>query len=838
MNTLTMALNSARASSSRFAFTVLAVALSVAFLTATLVLSDSIAGTAPDDIAAAHQDIDYVVEGAVISSGEGGPGDAPESVKAELAMDVPSDILEATTIQNAVGIDEGFAKLVDDGVAIGDSSVLDVGRAWVDDPRLNTFELKAGSAPRESDEVVIDAATARQASLSVGDPIQVITATGLHEMSISGIATYGGADRAPLQRTSLFAPEIAIDLMEIDGFNEVFVRSEADLASVQSVVRAIDPTAVVVTNDHVVAERQLTVTSPLSFLTVFLFVFAGLATIVGITIINNTFSIAMAQRKNELATLRAIGASQPTVLRLVMSESAVIAISATAVGLAAGLLGVRAIRGVLTTLGIPAIDGPTIITPSAIIIASAVGMLVTLVSAWFPARAAARTSPIEAMRTSATEPRSLSRKRSLVGVALLGLGGISLMWAARQNQSLPLIGGGLLAPGLILAGPMLVAGPTRFSSQRLVAFLGAQRSVAISNISLNPRRSSSTTLGLTVGVAMVGFFAIIASSLSASLASGLDERVGADQVVASVAPQYSTIESALSDRIAELPSTQSVGALTIVEVGLDGGEAVVGGVDPDFSYDFAGVDKPVPALGDAEVAVWTGGESPAPDIGEELTLSFPGGDHRFTVVAQFEESLSGFDPPTHLIGGDVLTEIEPGLLDTVLFVELTDGATAVDDLRDAVAATPGALLQTPSEYVASASTGVDSIRNLVFAMLGLTVIIAIVGVANTTALSVSERTREIGLLRAIGATPSDVRQIVRWEAAVLTVLGTALGMLVAVATASALIEALDGGDLNGVSLPMGQLVIITAGAIVAGVASAAWPGWRASVRPTLSSLAS
>ncbi len=836
-NVWTSALRSAVANRSRFALTIVAVALSVGFLTATLILSDSLTGTAADDIAAANESIDYVVTGETIFAGDGGPGDA--AVRAELAPEVPAQLLADPAIDDAVGVATGFAKLVDDGVAVGDGVAADVGRAWATNPVLNPFTLTRGEAPAGIGEVVIDDGLANQGDLSVGDAVEVLTATGVTEMVVSGTAGFGGADAAPLQRTILFSEAGASALLEIDGFGEVLIESTADPAAVAAVVRSADDTALTSTGAEAIALAQDAVASPFTFLSVFLLTFAGLATVVGSTIIYNTFVIAMAQRKRELALMRAIGATRRMVLQVVMAEALVISFVATAVGLSLGLVGVGGVRSLMGALGVPILAGSTVVTGQTIVLASAVGVLVTMASAWFPARRASAAAPIEALREAAVETTVAGRWRLVSGSALLIAGIGAAIVAATAENALALVGGALVVPGLILAGPAIVTVASRVVRAPLERLLGSRGVIASNNLDRNPKRSSSTSLGLTIGVAMVGFFAVLASSLTASFTSSLDEQLTADQVVASVNPEWSTIDPTLIARVRAVPEVEVASAISVVDGGIEGTEAVVGGIDQQASelFDFGVATGSLDALADGGVAVWSGTETATPALGQEVTLSLPSGDLTVPVVAVFDNSLAGFDPPTHLLDQSVLGAAEPGVLDNVLFVALSDDAGAVDALRDVVAATPGSLLQTADDYVANASAEVDSIRNLVFAMLGLTVVIAVVGVANTTTLSVSERVREIGLLWAIGSTQRDVRRIIRWEAAVLALVGTSIGLAIGVGGAWALIAAVGGGEVTGVAIPWSQLAVLGGGALAAAVVSAAAPAWRISQRPTLSALA-
>lgn len=838
MNIARLSWKNANANRSRFFLTAAAVVLSVAFLTATLILADSITGTAESDIAEANESVSFVVEGETVLVGDGGPGEPAQNVTETLPTSVLDSVGAAPGVDSAEPVVSGFAKLVADGAAVGDSSALDVGRNWIVDSELNPFTLERGDPP-EPGEVVLDLGLASDGGIGVGDTVTVLTATGVHDVRVSGLARYGPADAAPLQRTILFEESQAFAFMDEVGYSEIRVSVTDSVATLEAFDERL-PDVVVLDSAAYITAQQSAASSPFTFLSFFLIAFAAIATVAGTTIIFNTFAIAISQRRRELALMRAVGATRREVLGSVLGESVLIAVLATGTGLVVGLAAASGLRATMGAVGLSFIDGPLVIAPVSLLIAAFVGLAVTIGSAWGPARAAAGAAPIEALRQSAVEARATSRLRMVLGVVamLVGIGG--LIGAAASESTPMLLIAVLIVPGLILAGPSVISGTAIGARPALSQIAGIEGEIATTNLRRNPRRAASTSLGLTLGVAMVGFFTVLASSLTANLSTSLDDNLQADIVVASVNNDVATVDTELGERLGLLDGVAEVSSLTVSEGSSNDIEAVVGAVEPDIQnlYDFDVTAGSLEAIFDGGIAVWANGPNPAPALGETTEVSLGGGVLRVPVVAVFENSLGGFDPPTHLVSEATLESVQSDMLATSIFVGTDGSSSAAQAVQDAVADTPGALYETRSSFISSASSGVDSILNLVYAMLGMTVFIAIVGVANTTALAVSERTREIGMMRAIGTTRRGVRRVIRLEAALLSTTGAIVGLLIAVSASWAFVRSQGGTQLTVVSFPLLSLAVIGVGAALAGVAAAALPAWRASRLGPLEAIAS
>lgn len=339
-------------------------------------------------------------------------------------------------------------------------------------------------------------------------------------------------------------------------------------------------------------------------------------------------------------------------------------------------------------------------------------------------------------------------------------------------------------------------------------------------------------------MALIAFFTVLANSFTTSLTGQLDASLRADYVVTSVTPESSTIDPALADTLAAIDGVDAAARLRIAEAAIGGASEGIGGVDAAALaqvFDLGVTDGSLNELATGGVAVLTS-EVPNAAVGDTVTVQFADQTAELPVVATFTNSFGGFEAPSYLASLGTLETYVSRLSDSNIFVSTTDQSVATQ-VQATVAASPGALFETKASYIAGTSTEIDQFRNFIWAMLGLTVVIALVGVANTTTLAVRERVREIGTLRAIGTTRRGVRRIIRLEAGLLAALGTLVGITLATAGGWATIEALAGAELGTVAIPWPSLAIISIGAIAAGVLAAAYPAWRASRMPPLDALA-
>ncbi|MDB1086495.1 ABC transporter permease [Streptomyces sp. ACA25] len=824
------------ASRGRFLLTGTAIALSVAFLAATLVLSDSMRGRAASDIAEALAGTDAVVQGVSLGEPGGGPGDPARSVRRSLDPDITERVVAVDGVDGAASQWVGFAKLVVDGSTVGTGTASDVGRNWVANPALNPFRLASGRPPTEVGEIMIDRSLADDAGVAPGDVVQVLTATGMHEATITGIAAFASADAAPLQRTVLLADGAVSAWLDTAAPTEVLVdvAEGADRTEVLGRLSAVSDADVVDGPDYI-RTVQDDATSPLQFLNVFLLAFAVVAFLIGVTIIFNTFALTVARRRRESGLLRAIGAERRQVLGGVVIEAAFVGTIATLAGLVCGVAGVGALRWVVGLTGVSLITGPTIVSPTSIAIAATAGIGATILSAWIPARRAAATPPIEALRESAAEPRVVSRARTASGLVLAAAAIAGGAVAVVGSNPVWLMLAGAIVPALVLCGPAIVTASARGSSPAARRAAGVSGSIAAGNLAASPRRSASTALALMLGIAMVSVFSIFASSLTSAMGTDVREGLQADLVVTSATPDFSTIDPTLVGRIAALPDVDSATALSIAEGIVAGKAEAIGGIDPTAlptMYDLDPIAGDLADLSSGGVAVV--GDDPA-RLGGSLKIEFERSTVEAPIVAVVERSTGGFEAPAYFVDHATLDASVGRLLDAQVFVDLADGAGA--DTEEAVSAlvreAPGSFLATREEHVASSGSEIAAFGYFIDGMLILASFIALLGVANTTALAINERSGEMGLLRAVGASRRELRRIVRLEGALLSFVAASIGIAVGAGFGWAMIDVTGGTEIPSIVVPWARLAVTLIIAVAAGVVAAAWPAFRVSRVPVL-----
>lgn len=828
------------ANKSRFWLSGLAVVISVAFLTAMLILTSAIGGTGSDDVATANAGVDQVVRGEAIGEGAG-PG-ASGDLRAELDADLADVFIGVDGVADAVAVDSATAQLVAaDGGLLSTGAASSLGETWVDNAALAAFELVEGTAPTSG--IVIDQFTADETGLTVGDTVQVITDQGSDDVVIEGIATYGTASSAPDTSTILF-PEAA-PLLGAEQVDRIVVETSLSSDELSAAV-GLDASVDVVSGSTYIAELQDSIDSQASFRTTFLLAFAVIALVAGTTIIYNTFVIAVAQRTRELALLRSIGASRSQVLRAVMAEALVVGVLASIVGAGVGVLASFGLLALFEAIGLSILTGSLVIPMSSVALGGAVGLVVTLLSAFIPARKAADTPPIAALRDASVDPSGLSAARNLAAAAMLIVGIVLALVGAIQGSWEPAVGGVLLSfVGVIVGGPMLAGWFANVAGRPFGMIGGTVGRLASTNAARNPRRSASTALALTLGVALIAFFTVVASSLAGTTSADVDAAIEADQVVVPLtASSGPGLPAAMPATVVDqIPTGNGVEALVPVAstfVIVEDDLALAAGIDVgtiDSVYDASVSAGSLDDVGEGSVALHADAAEGLA-VGDTIEVSFTqSGVQSLTVAAIFENNLPGEFPAQYLFDDESFDALSAGAGDGLILVGTDGSAEALASVTDAVAEAGGAVVLTADEYVDSLGSSIDTFRNFVYALLGAAVIIAIVGIANTTVMAIGERTKEIGMLRAVGMTAKQVRQMVRNEAMLLSAQGSLVGLALGVGGAYAVFSALSGGEITLV-LPSTSLVLIGIAAAVSGVLAAAWPAWRASRLAPLEAIAS
>jgi putative ABC transport system permease protein len=689
--------------------------------------------------------------------------------------------------------------------------------------------------------VVIDKKSADDTGYQVGDTAQVLVKGGPQDVTIAGIATFGDADSPGGASFVLFTLDAAQRLIaEPDKFDNILVVADDGISPteiVQRIAPALPTGTEAVTGDEVTQESQDEIKQGLSFFNTFMLVFAVIALLVGGFIIFNTFFITVAQRTRENALLRALGAKKRQILVSVLVEALAVGLIASAVGIGLGILVAGALKALLGALGFELPGGGIVLTASTVIISLVVGVGVTVVAAISPARRAGKVPPVAAMREVAVGSTGYgSRQRIVVGCTLLVLGGAALAYGLVGSSGSPIliVGGGVLLVffGVAALGRTVALPLSRSIGWPLPRLFGIRGRLARENAMRNPRRTAATASAVMIGVGLVTFISIFAASAKASFGTVIDRAFRGDFVITSPAGAASGgLDPELATSLNELPEVDVAGGIRAGVAEIDGSATQVLAAS-DEAFDVVDVDPVAgsPAdLGADTIAVF---EDVAKDknlsIGDRVPVVFKDtGPQELTVAMIYGESQPAGD---WLLGTETYEANVEDQYDFQVFVRKADGvdtATARSAIEQVADGFPGAKVLDQSGYEADQTQFIDQLLNLIYVMLLLAIFIALLGIANTLALSIIERTRELGMMRAVGMKRSQLRSMIRWESVIIAIQGTLLGIVVGVFFGWALVTALSDEGIETFRLPVATLVVIVVLAALAGVLAAVWPARRA-----------
>ncbi|MEO7420794.1 MAG: FtsX-like permease family protein [Ornithinibacter sp.] len=699
-------------------------------------------------------------------------------------------------------------------------------------------------------EVVLDPSTARKSGYRLGESIQVITSSEQPrvEATLVGTASFGGS--------SLVGASVVMfdtsDAQRIyaggkDEFSAIWVTAATGTsqAELRDAVRKVLPKGTrAQTGDAISTKAASRIDTALSFVTTFLLVFAGVALTVGAFLIVNTFSILVAQRSRELALLRAIGASRRQVARSVLFEASIVGLVGSVTGIALGFVLATGIKVLFGRVGLDLGSAPLVLRPRTIVVSLLVGLLVTLAAAYLPARRAGRVPPVAAMRDDVALAEGGLRWRLVVGIVLITAGALAMALGLADVVPQPtyVLAGGIFGVlvGTALVSPVIGRPVLAGLGWVYRRFFGAVGLMAEQNARRNPRRTAATASALMVGVALVTLMSVLGASTKASLDKSLAEDIVADFVVSNAVGQ--AFSATIADGVEKIPDVAEVTRVRGALVQVDGDRDFATGVDPAT---VTAVAKPVvlsgslAALDGASVAVSKDLAAEKDlSIGSSLTVGYAGEEQPFAVVATYEtDTVLSSGLTMSLAGFDALGV---PATDRALYVVARPGADRVavgKEMSALVADLPTVTVNDQAEFAAQQRAPIDQLLFIVYALLGLAVVIAVLGIVNTLALSVIERVREIGLLRAVGLSRRQLRTMLRLESVAIAllgaVLGVGLGLLFAVALQRSLID--DGIDV--LSIPVLQLLGFVAVAGVVGVLAALWPGRRAARLDVLRAIA-
>jgi putative ABC transport system permease protein len=824
----------------RFVATALAVTLGVAFMAGTLVLTDTIRATFDNLFADVYQGTDAVVR--TKAAFEGPPGAGVQRGRVDAAL--VDTVRRVDGVAAAEGDVGGYARLVGkDGKALGNpaTGAPTLGLSWTENSELNTFTLVSGTAPSRDDEVVIDRKSARDGGMSVGDTTTVLVTGPPQRVRIAGIARFGKADSPGGATIVAFKRAVAQRLIGEPGkYDSVSVLAANGVSETELVRRlsgVLPPGTEALTGAAITAETQGEMAKAFRFFNTFMLIFAVIALLVGSFIIFNTFSITVAQRTRENGLLRALGASRRQVLGSVLLEALAVGVLASLLGIIGGLAVALGLKALLAAVGLDIPTGSVVFTPATVVISLAVGVGITVLAAVSPARKAAKVPPVAAMREGVTGSSGYgSKQRVIVGGAVLGFGLAALLIGLFRDVEQPvvIVGAGALLVffGVSILGRTISLPLSRVLGAPLPRLRGITGELARENAMRNPKRTAASASALMIGVGVVGLITIFVSSTKASMDAAVDRAFTGDIVVDSGGGLAGGVDPGLAERVDALPEVamaaglrqgvaQVTGSAVLVQA-TDPRAAVelmkvnpIGGSPSDLGRDSIGLHKDVAADKGLEVG------DPVPVVFKDT------GPRTLRLALIYGENRQAGN---YLLGTEAYEANFTNRLDSKVLVKRaadTSPEAALAAVKQVGQSYPGAKVLDRAEFKAEQTKPLDQLLTLVYALLGLAILIALLGIANTLALSIFERTRELGLLRAVGMTRSQLRSAIRWESVIIALQGTVLGLLIGLFFGWALVTALSDEGISVFRIPYASLAIVVVLAALAGMAAAVPPSRRA-----------
>ena len=832
----------------RTVLTAIAIVLGVAMMSGAYVLTDTIDKAFNAIFVESYAGTDAVVsgKGADISF-EGEQSEPPP---------IPEEILEQVRAVDGVEVATGSVTDFQTKLLKPDGESIDTGGApsfafgietAPEYDRFNPLNLVEGSWPSGSEEVAIDEGVADDENLAVGDRIGVAALGPARDYEIVGIARYGDLSSLGGATFAIFDIPTAQTLVDKEGELDAVQAAAQDGVAPQELVASIREelgTSVTVrSGTEQASEDSDDVATFTSIIRYFLLSFAGIALFVGAFVIFNTLSITVVQRTREFATLRTVGASRRQVLGSVILEALVIGLLASVIGLFAGLGLAVGLNELFIALNLDLPQTETVFATRTIVVSLLVGTVITLIAGLSPAFRATRVPPIAAVREGAQLPRSaLSRFAPYIAVATVALAVLALSYAmlapdVATGDRFALLGIGVLALfiGVALLSSRLVVPLTRLVGWPARRIGGASGRLAVGNAIRDPGRTASTAAALMIGIALVTFVGVLAQGLRVSNSDAIEEQIQADLVVTSQ-DGYSEFPAAVGDAAAEIEGTDVVSNVRQDVAEVNGSGANLTGLDGSsinqvYSFRWTeGSDQVLANLGDDGAVV---PDDVADDkdlaVGDSFTVLTPDNNRRKFVVRGIYDG-SPFYP---LLGtASISQDAFDGLYDrprnrfTLINVPGAPGEAQKAGVESGLESFPDTRVQTRQEWIDKEDAEISQFLLLLYVLLALSVIVSLFGMVNTLALSVFERTRELGMLRAVGMTRRQVRRMVRHESVITALIGAGLGLPLGIFLALLVTQALSEYDLQ-FAIPAGALITFVIVSVIAGIVAAILPARRA-----------
>ena len=827
----------------RLLLTSLAIILGTSFLAGTSIFSATVNSTFDRLFTDVFRDVDaYVRSTSSVDTGFG-------EQRAPSPISALETILGVEGVSAAVGDMQSYARVIGkDGKPLGEDQGPPTFGGIASSSVAGLWNTETGRLPIGPKEVMLDRTTAEAGKFAIGDTVRVNALSGTREFSLVGIANYGDISSPGGATFALFDQPTASEFLLKPGFVDAFLIQGDGTLSDEALAKAIDAALLpsdkleTLTGAQITEETTSQIKTVLGFFTTFLTAFSFIALGIGCFVIYNVFSITAAQRQRESALLRAIGASRRQVTNSLLVEAVVIGLVGSTLGFIFGIGLSQALSALLNAIGLEIPTTGLTINSSAIFSTVLVGTIITTLSAILPALRSGRVPPLAAIRETALDVVTGLTRRVIIGLVFMILGVVALV-ASINGAEVIFLGLGVLAvfAGVLVLGPAISKPVAMLLGKPVARLRGITGAMSQQNAARNPKRTARTAAPVLIGVALVTSFTALAASIKSEIRESIGSSFRGDFALSVNSRGFGGIPTSVTDQIDQLPEVQTATGVGFIAAKVGDESPFILVFNPktaDGLYNLEMIEGRQSDLGKDEIFVEQDKsiEKNLP-VGSSVQVTLIDGRSIQLKVAGTYKNAYG----NYVVSRELFEGIATPLFDSFVYIS-TNTNVSDENARTAISAISADLgvgtLESRTEYIDSQAAQIDQFLALIYGLLFLSVIIAIVGIIITLLLSVFERRHEIGLLRSVGMTRSQVRTMVRWESVITSLFGAVTGVLLGIVTGVVIVVSLNESGISAFTLPITSTIFILIGSFIIGVIAAVFPAWRATRTEIITAIAS
>ena len=827
----------------RLLLTSLAIILGTSFLAGTSIFSATVNSTFDRLFTDVFRDVDaYVRSTSSVDTGFG-------EQRAPSPISALETILGVEGVSAAVGDMQSYARVIGkDGKPLGEDQGPPTFGGIASLSAAALWNVENGRLPIGPKEVMLDRTTAEAGKFEIGDTVRVNALSGTREFSLVGIANYGDISSPGGATFALFDQPTASEFLLKPGFVDAFLIEGDGTLSDEALAKAIDSALSpsdkleTLTGAQITEETTSQIKTVLGFFTTFLTAFSFIALGIGCFVIYNVFSITAAQRQRESALLRAIGASRRQVTNSLIVEAVVIGLVGSTLGFIFGIGLSQALSALLSAIGFEIPTTGLTINSSAIFSTVLVGTIITTLSAILPALRSGRVPPLAAIRETALDVVTGLTRRVIIGLVFMILGVVALV-ASINGAEVIFLGLGVLAvfAGVLVLGPAISKPVAMLLGKPVARLRGITGAMSQQNAARNPKRTARTAAPVLIGVALVTSFTALAASIKSEIRESIGSSFRGDFALSVNSRGFGGIPTSVTDQIDQLPEVQTATGVGFIAAKVGDESPFILVFNPktaDGLYNLEMIEGRQSDLGKDEIFVEQDKsiEKNLP-VGSNVQVTLIDGRSIQLKVAGTYKNAYG----NYVVSRELFEGVATPLFDSFVYIS-TNTNVSDENTRTAISAISADLgvgtLESRTEYIDSQAAQIDQFLALIYGLLFLSVIIAIVGIIITLLLSVFERRHEIGLLRSVGMTRSQVRTMVRWESVITSLFGAVTGVLLGIVTGVVIVVSLNESGISAFTLPITSTIFILIGSFIIGVIAAVFPAWRATRTEIITAIAS